>query len=649
MKDVFIKGLETLLDFNLKALGEEVLGGVVDSWEKFETQFNKSFDNYFTTSIERYSKTPTVLSEERQDLLSIYQESYLEYKIECDGNIKEVLSSNVQNILNISQYNWITGYGGIGKSTMLKYFFITSLSENISDGKIPVYIELRKYNFDSRERRGLIKFIYEEMNVLNFDLDYKYFEYMVSKGRFLFLLDAFDEISSSFMEQFIYELDECLTKYKDNSFIVTSRNMPKGYMDTIDQLVRYTTQGLTMDQAVSLINKISFYPKDLRFLFSEKLSDSLFKEYYTLAQNPILLMLMLRTFGKNQNFPKEKSSFLLRVFGVLYEEHDGTKLGGFKRSLKTGYTESEISDIFSSFCFMTYFKYKGEKKEFNYNEIETILKEILRAKSKSIPIADILYDFSVCLCLIYKEGEKYYFVHNIFQEFYAAVYLYDLDKDKQAEFFINQVIKSNSSRSIKYNWRIFSTTFEYFKELDKFNSKNYFEENIVLPILREIENNSRFDGYENSLFDQYGFDIFKKESGVSLLVPINGCSLQSRFLYYIIRPEESENRQRDKIVLLSNEQFENLREELYQVEEKKMKEKNQEKLRDKKNLEKHLKRKIIIGVPLDQIKNSDLMYDILKKSYINDLIEELSGLKKSLETKVNKSNKDTDMLLGFIN
>ncbi|GAX47819.1 NACHT domain-containing protein [Pseudolactococcus reticulitermitis] len=665
MNKVFDKGIDNLLDFNWKILVKEGLKIAVDSWEKFDTNYNKNFKKYFETSIEKYNKVPTVLNDDRQELLSIYQESYLEYKKIEDNNEHivdkdRVLSSSVENLLSISNYCWITGYGGIGKSTMLKYFFLTSIINSSEKSKIPVYIELRKYNYDPRERRGLLKFIYEEMKVLNFDLEYKYFENMVSKGRFLFLLDAFDEINSSYMTKFLIELDECMTSNCDNSFIISSRNMPKGNIDTVDGLKNFSTKGLTLEQAVSLIEKLKFYPNDLRNIFKEKLSESLFLEYESLAQNPILLMLMLRTFAKNSNFPKEKSSFLLKVFIVLYEEHDGSKLGGFKRELKTNCSEAEIRKLFSKFCYVTYFKYKGEKKEFSISEIKDILDKIISSEKIDVDISKILYDFSVCLCLIYKEGEKYYFVHNIFQEFYAAYCLYGFKQEEQKKFFTKSLLDSKTEGRA-YNWRVYLTTFEYYKELDNIHKNRYFDENVVLPILEEIETAPNFLGYEYELSEFYYYKLINNKygnnPGTLVYFPFGfelyNAKIKSRFLYYISSDNEKEYfsefdklntsdrglfRKRVSYFWNNGGKFfeKNVRREIFIV------------TREEENPESGVEYRLV-KIPTSEIVKDELLNQVFKIANLYRNIEKLSLYRNKIENEKKEEQKEIDFLLGLVN
>lgn len=210
----------TLLEHNLKELNDLAINGLVEKWEQFESNYNKNFGNYFEKTITNLNKVRTILNDRTQNLTEIFQPTALNEKVREGRKIseKEIASIDFLPYINKKKYVWITGHGGIGKSTLLKHTMLTILmDEKKSKNKIPVYIELRKYNHEEIKRRSIINFIYNEMNVTGFELDIEIFEYMLKKGRFLFLFDAYDEISSDKSQIFLQEFEDFLTKYEKNA------------------------------------------------------------------------------------------------------------------------------------------------------------------------------------------------------------------------------------------------------------------------------------------------------------------------------------------------------------------------------------------------------------------------------------------------
>lgn len=478
--------ISALLNNTLIQLKDELVDFGVDNWEKFETGFNKSFTSYFEGSFKRVKNIPFVLSGTNNiDLLSIFQPTYLKSEI---SHVR-CYTADLDNILKESDNAWIYGYGGIGKSTMLKYFFLKEIEKATSNNnqRIPIYIELRKYNFDSKKRREFLNFIYEEAKVLGFDLEFKYFEYMAKKGRFIFLLDAFDEIASNNMEQAATEIEELATKYSNNPILVTSRKLPFNHINNASLFHPYQTNGLSKEEAIALIRRISKLPiaelkEEVFERFINSLEVQLYDEYQSFAENPILLFLMLQMFERNASFPTEKATFIKDSYRLLYKEHDHSKLVALTREFKTDLPESTMMRVISYFCFLTYFENNGGKSEFTESEILSLLNRVLNNEGLSLTRAeDLLADLITCLCIIHKEGQSYYFVHNIFQEFYAANYLYDLDNEVQEQFFKDNFLAEDM------NSRLIETTLEYYAELDKEFNKKKLKYNLFLPVLEELK------------------------------------------------------------------------------------------------------------------------------------------------------------------
>jgi len=133
----------------------------------------------------------------------------------------------------------------------------------------------------------------------------------------------------------------------------------------------------------------------------------------------------------------------------------------------------------------------------------------------------LLADLITCLCIIHKEGQSYYFVHNIFQEFYAANYLYDLDNEVQEQFFKDNFLAEDM------NSRLIDTTSEYYHELDKEFNKKKLKYNIFLPVLEEFK--SRNEGRDFVELDTISYRVILSTKGEGDDI---FCNFDSVFLSY---------------------------------------------------------------------------------------------------------------------
>lgn len=517
----------TLLEHNLKELNDLTINGLVEKWEQFESNYNKNFGNYFEKTITNLNKVRTILNDRTQNLTEIFQPTALQEKIREGRQFseKEIAAIDFLPYINEKKYVWITGHGGIGKSTLLKHTMLTILmDEKKSKNKIPVYIELRKYNHEEIKRRSIINFIYNEMNVTGFELNEQIFEYMLDKGRFLFLFDAYDEISSDKSQIFLQEFEDFLTKYEKNEVVISSRYMPKGHLDNFIKLYELRTNGLIKQEAIQMIEKTK-YDEEIKNEFIKSLSEGLYDEYESIASNPTLLLLMLSLFRENSNFPKEKSAFLIKAFEELFERHDGRKIAYIRDFRSKALSKYQMMKVFSAFCFLTYFDTNASQDEFSEEYIKEKLDRIIKSyswlKSLNISGRDLLYDFRVCLCILYKEGEKYYFVHNIFQEFFSAYHVYKSDEETQKKFLKKYALTdiSNETQGKRsYNYRMIQTTFDYICELDNSEDQSVIKYNLLLPLLEMIESDSSFINYhhlENKL--RYIITVYEDQFSISFL------------------------------------------------------------------------------------------------------------------------------------
>lgn len=638
----------SLLEHNLKELNDSAIDVFVEKWEQIESNYNKNFGKYFEKTITNLNKVRTILNDRTQNLTEIFQPTALNEKIREGRKLSEKTIEYIDFLPYIKKrkYVWITGHGGIGKSTLLKHTMLTILmDEKKSKNKIPVYIELRKYNHEEIKRGSIINFIYNEMNITGFDLDEQIFEFMLNKGRFLFLFDAYDEISSDKSQIFLQEFEDFLTKYEKNEVVISSRFMPQGHLDNFVKLYELGTNGLTKQEAIQMIEKTR-YDEEIKKEFTKSLSEGLFDEYKSIASNPTLLLLMLSLFRENSNFPKEKSSFLIKAFEELFERHDGRKIAYIRDFRSKDLSKYQMMKVFSAFCFLTYFDTNASQDDFSEEYIKEKLDRIIKSyswlKSLSISGDDLLYDFRVCLCILYREGEKYYFVHNIFQEFFSAYHVYKSDEETQQKFLKKYVLTEFSNKSpVKrsYNYRMIQTTFDYICELDNSEEQSVIKYNLLLPLLEMIESDSSFIDYhhlENRL--RYIITSFGDRIEINFLpFPLSSSKNRAILLLYNLYNEGPKSYSmkgtwfRRKEVVITKKDYENiialplLKQEI--------------------EIDGEGRYKNYIEVDIETVFTNDILKSFYMKSTRYKSYEKLKGLSEVLREDKRKRNSEEESLL----
>lgn len=458
---------------------EKIKDGVVDWNEKTKIDLGKSFHDYLSFCQKNNSKIKTLLYRNiPKDLYSFYEC----VGVKCDKKIVD--TATINKLLKINKRIVITGTGGIGKSIMLKHFFLNSINETTY---VPVLIELRNIEFVADNEFSLKDYLYE--NLLNFKLklDKKYFEYSLEKGCYIFLFDGYDEVKSIFVKKVMQEIINMSNKYPENFYIVSSR--PLVDFTGWENFIEMGALDLTKKQALSLIKKLDFDEK-IKDHFYNETKNYLFDRYEGFMSNPLLLTIMLLTFENRASIPDRLNDFYEQAFGALFYRHDASK-GAYKRDIASNLGYEDFRKVFSYFCFKSFFKDQysfTERELLDYIE-EAITKNIIDKKFSTL---DFFNDLKNSVCMLICEGNEYKFIHRSFQEYFAAVYTTQLSDEIQKKLLV-KYLESNFFLSNKYYYMLYNL------------QSDRFIKNFLYPELKKVIDNIIVKDENSSL----EWEIFK--------------------------------------------------------------------------------------------------------------------------------------------
>ena len=392
---------------------------------------------------------------------------------------------------------------------------------------IPVFIELKDLNSINGEYE-ISDFIFQRLYDLGSTIKKEYMHYALRSGCFLFLLDGYDEIASDKKDIFFKKLDSFCDRYSDNYFVISSR--PYSEFVEFQRFTVLTLCSLSKDQAISLIEKIEF-DNEIKQRFKGALSESLYDKHKSFASNPLLLNIMLLTFDNYAEIPEKLHLFYDNAFETLYSKHDATK-AGYRRELRSNLSYDSFKKVFSYFCFITY--YHG-KIELTHDEIISTLERIRKSFITFTP-EDYIFDLINSVCVIYKEGLNYKFTHRSFQEFFSAVFLKELSDQDMQKMGVG-LIKKDCYRVTH------DSVFKMLKDM----ADQRFEQNILLPILNEIEatceDKDKYDFYFEKMSPAFEFTKVNTDDKDERLILYGFNDSLMEFLFemtrcYIIRDAE---------------------------------------------------------------------------------------------------------------
>lgn len=415
------RGLNAIADFVIKKFGER------------KVEIEKVFERYLENATLRYNQIRTLATGNTPRSIIGDDSLYVSIGVDCDGNVID--TTTVDPLLRISKNILILGSGGVGKSMLTRYLFLDTA---MYEGYVPVLVELRRIGTQTSGQLSILDLIYACLQDFDAELPRDQFEYSLQLGKYLFLLDGFDEVKSSLAKEAAEAIQAFSAKYPNNAFIVTSR--PRTETSPMETFTIVKSMPLSKEQAVDLASRIWEEDEKTRE-FCQQLDSELYEKHKDFAENPLLLTMMFLTFMRNSSIPEHLSDFYKKAYEALYSAHDNQDKGCYRRDFacKT-LDENEFKRILSHFCFQSYFK---EAYEFSEDEILKYLQTSLsKLQFSDVLPADYLTDLRNVVCMIVKDGDTYRFSHRSFQTYFAAYYTTHFLTDEQQKWLFSQILSS---------------------------------------------------------------------------------------------------------------------------------------------------------------------------------------------------------------
>lgn len=471
-----------------------------------------NFDMYIKKANEYFSTKKTLLfADQPHSFYELYVCNNVSYYYETQipgfqsSKVKEVIRDATPKLLEEkSEYIIIAGTGGIGKSMFLTHMFLSLAGDYSNESKLPVFVTLKDYRDNTQD---FISFIWKAVKSFTPKISIDAIIQTLENKHITLMLDGLDELQSSLQEKFNTDLEDFIKAYPGNNILMTSR--PTKSLGSFVSFTRFSVfniEPLEKEQAIALITKLNYWNIEAKENFIKKdLDKHLYEDHKEFASNPLLLTIMLMAYNDFGEVPAKMHVFYNKAYETMAREHDATK-GSFKRPFQTNLTPEELARFFAEFCMMTY---EEEKIEFTVREFASYMDTILEgseAQANGVTSQDFLTDITDNLCIMYREGNKYHFIHRSFQEYFTARYLatnYDGDLKDVGDFFEN----TDTENSITFtdSDKTFDMLYDMIPER--------VERHIFLPYLNKLldhcEKLGELEGYWEFLEQQYATLVYK--------------------------------------------------------------------------------------------------------------------------------------------
>ena len=179
------KAGEFFVDRALNAL----VDGVKSAYSGAQVLLGTAFNRYLHNATQRYNQVKTLATGTTPRPIIGQNNFYVSIGVGYDD--KRISTDTVDSMLRISNNILVLGTGGIGKSMMMRYLFLNTANRG---EYVPVLLELRKISNQTSGQVSILDLIYSCLSDFDVKLPKDQFEYSLRLGKYLFLMDGFDEV-----------------------------------------------------------------------------------------------------------------------------------------------------------------------------------------------------------------------------------------------------------------------------------------------------------------------------------------------------------------------------------------------------------------------------------------------------------------------
>jgi hypothetical protein len=417
------ENLQTIKDIAL--IAAPLTGAIVETWIKpklvmlqkylktdkavFENALSTKFDEYLQRTYEKNALVNVLVFQNQKKRL---EEIYIPQTVhQASGPARVLINRYKSSFLPEHKRILIRDTAGMGKSTILKFLFVSCISSNKG---IPVFIELRKL----KAAESIIQYICNELNPLDDEFDKDFILQLIRQGDFVFFLDGYDEIPFGDRDAVTGHLLDFISKARNNLFMLSSR--PDSSLASFQNFEEFRIQPLQTKEAFRLLKR---YDKggELSSEIISKLKSGLLKNLGEFLGNPFLVSLLFKSYQFKRAIPFKKHVFYRQVYDALFESHDLTKGGPFIREKYSKLDSEAFHKVLRALGFITV---KLGQIEFDKDRMLALLREA-RGECAGLDFneASLLKDLTTTVPLFNSEGDYYKWSHKSIQEYFAAQFI----------------------------------------------------------------------------------------------------------------------------------------------------------------------------------------------------------------------------------
>ena len=311
---------------------------------------------------------------------------------------------------------------------------------------------------------------------MGLEINDEIFDCYAKSGKFVILLDGFDELDELVIKKTITTIENWAERYNSCQMIITSRPNSDITRCRFFQIV-YLSQ-LSKNDFKPFLTKIGIREPTLSNLLDA--IDQCPSEISGLLITPLLLTLLAYVYQADQAIPNELPDFFQRLFAIVFSRHDSTK-PGFRRTHKTGLSETKIERLFEAFCFSVL--------KHNYtvaltaDQFYTAFQSAEKLSDTPCDKDSFLHDITKTACLMQDDGNIIEFIHKSLLDYFAAAFVKHCTEG-QAKSFYQQIINFNLNHT---KW---TQTLQFLSKIDTYRYIKYCARPLLTTSIQDIPEES---------------------------------------------------------------------------------------------------------------------------------------------------------------
>ena len=395
----------------------------------------------------------------------------------------------------------VIGPAGSGKTSLLSAIMLKLIANEVA---IPLFLEFRKIRLGTT---SLAEFIQKKLVEQGLAKDEKQAEFLLVQGRFVLLLDGFDEWKGE-VDDLYNEIEDLTSRYPQK-FLVSSRQ--ENGIDISRSFARFEMREFSEQDVAEFfarhakdeneLNRLSSYLKEAS---EEKIWYS--QDDYRLAylKNPLLLSLFMLSFRYKKKISKRRSDFYGQVLECLWEIGDKRLKNSFIRKWGREVWYSDLIEVLGYISLKTVIT-----GDFAFDRVHCskLLREANRLLGTQMPIESTIK--ALVTTSIWNDAEgKYSFYHRSLQDYLAVSYLKSTSKGEKEEYY-------NGVRELRVLGNVHFLSL--LKEMDpagydKFVLLPFFESVYVDP--KEDDRNKIIEHFLRIGDPQFGYELNDDYTGM---------------------------------------------------------------------------------------------------------------------------------------